>query len=705
MGITVGIDLGTTYSAVATFDKASGTTRILKNSFNSDTTPSVVCFDDGSVIIGAEAKDMQAAGNENVASFYKTWMGDPNYSMYFEGREYTSEDMSGVFLRELIKDIESANGVKVDAAVITVPAYFNNEQREATMRAGKKAGLNVLKIINEPTAAIIFYGLSDSQTTKKVMVYDLGGGTFDVTVAEISGSVVQVLGTDGDHQLGGKNWDAVIKDYLTTCFEDEFGVNISRYIDADNELQVESEIIKKKLTQVAKTTATVACEGYTGHYEVTREWFDEATSRVLGKTQFLISQCLADIGENTNGSGIDEVVLVGGSTRMPQVRDMIIREYNKTPITSVDVDTVVARGAAIQAAICTEKTITMSLAGGPSAPKAGGASAPRRTMTLSSNNIKDVTAHSLGMISISDDKSKYVNTIIIPKNTVVPSTMQRPFQIRSRRDNSGEIEVYILQGESLVPSENYILGKYIINGIDPQSEKETVVDISYSYNESGIVDVSAIQRKTGKKLNVTKTAVPDDMSWVDEKPVIQEIKENATIYLVIDVSGSMSNAMNSVKKAARKFVDGMDLTCSKIGVVAFGNEVAKALQPSSNIKEIYRAIDDVTAFRYDIGSGTNGQPLKYLINNFNSQDPKRYVVVLTDGEWWQATAEIASSDILKSKDIQIIALGFADADRAFLQRIASSDEAALKTDLSNMSGAFSSIAQAITEGKEKISLG
>lgn len=696
MGITVGIDLGTTYSAVATFDKAKGTTKILKNSLGSDTTPSVVCVENGTITIGAEAKDLQGMGNQNTASFYKSWMGNPNFSMFLDGQSYSSEDLSGIFLKALIDDIEKTNGVGVTGAVITVPAYFNDAQRDATMRAGQKAGLNVLKIINEPTAAIVSYGLT-GEHDKKVMVYDLGGGTFDVTVAKVDGSTVQVLGTDGDHQLGGKDWDLVIKNYLEQCFEDEFDICIRDFPDSDNELQVEAEQIKKKLTQFPVVKANVSCEGCVGHYEVSREWFDNETSSLLGKTQSLISQCLGDIGEDIHGVGLNEVVLVGGSTRMPQVREMILREYGKQPITGVDVDTVVARGAAIQAAICSEKTISLSLGSSPAAKNAPG---EKRVLSLSADSIRDVTAHSLGMLSVSEDKSRYVNTIIIPKNTSVPSTMQRPFQIATRRDGSGEIEVYILQGESDTPSDNFILGKYVINGIEPQQERETIVDISYSYNENGMVDVSAVQRKTGKRLAVTKTDVPDDVSWMDEKPVIVETKVTSSIYLAIDASGSMYSCRSKVRDAARRFVNDMDLTCSKIGVIAFNANVNRLLKLSSNVKDIYRAIDKATA---DPDGGTNG-PLKYLEKNFGTMSDKNYIVVLTDGEWFDGDSEVSSAKRLKNSGIEIVALGIGDANASFLRKIASSDEAALKTDLNDVSGAFSSIAQAITEGAEKISL-
>lgn len=695
MGITIGIDLGTTYSAVATFDKITGTTKILKNSFNSDITPSVVYIEEGKVLIGNDAKDLQSTGNLNTASFYKSWMGNSNFSTYLDGKTYSSEDLSEIFLRELVKDIQVSNNIIIDGVVITVPAYFNDAQRDATLRAGRKAGLNVLKIINEPTAAIISYGLMDSDN-KNVMVYDLGGGTFDVTVAKISEGVITVLGTDGDHQLGGKDWDLSIKNYLAESFENEYGISIFDYPDIDNELQVEAEKVKKKLTQLSKTIATVSCEGYVGKYEITREWFNEETKSILGKTQFLVSQCLRDINFDVNGKTIDEIVLVGGSTRMPQVKEMIISEYGKQPVTSVDVDTVVARGAAIQAAICSEKKITLSLGIAPSI-KFG---TEKKKLQLNADSIKDVTAHSLGMLSISEDKSHYVNTIIIPKNSNVPSVMQRPFKIVNKKGADREIEVYILQGESVIPSDNYILGKYLITDIDSQEEKEIVVDIVYAYNENGMVDVSAIQRKTGKRLTVIKTSVPTDMNWIDQQPIVEDQKVSSIIYLVIDISGSMYGSMNKVEIAAMKFLNDLDITSSRIGVVAFNSTAKMVCYPTNSYKDIVSAIKNVTSN----ATGTTYEPLSYMLNNFGVLDEKNYIIILTDGEWCEENKAISSSQKLKNEGVEIVAVGIGDANETFLKKIASSDETALKTDVNSISSSFSSIAQAITEGNDRITL-
>ena len=709
MKINVGIDLGTTYSAVSTFNKEKGTPQVLKNTLGADFTPSVVHIQNGKVTIGQDAKDLQAMGDQNTAAFYKTWMGDANFSMFIDGKTYTSEDLSGLYLKELVKDIEKANNVSIDGAVITVPAYFNEAQRQATINAGKKAGLKVLKIINEPTAAIIAYGLTGG-ADKKVMVYDLGGGTFDVTIAEVVGSTVSVLGTNGDHQLGGKDWDLVLINYLVDEFESEYDINVRDYPDDYRELQVECEETKTKLSQLQKATATVKCDGKVGRYEITREWFDESTSDLLSKTQLLIEECFRELGSEYNWQSMDEVVLVGGSTRMPQVRDLVTRMIGKPPVTSVNVDTIVSLGAAIQAVISTEKTVTLSL-GKPTGPAQGNGAAQKRTLTLGVNSIQDVTSHSLGLLSVSEDGSRYVNTIIIPKNTHIPSTQSRPFKILSRNSKDMKIEAYILQGESETPSDNHILGQYSITNITPQDEKEIIVDISYTYDENGMVVIDAIQRKTGKKLTVTKLEATGDMSWMDEEPKQQSVALPTTIYLAIDVSGSMSGEpIKEVGKAANKLCDNIDLTSTKVGLVVFASHVYMACVPNHNGKEIRDCIRSAVDFEYNekhsLGWGTTG-PLGLMNSTITDKDlqEKQYIILLTDGAFANASEEIKNANTLRQRGVEIITIGIKGADAAFLKKLASSDENSMMANLNQLQTTFSNIAQAITEGSGNFRLG
>ncbi|MGN0805494.1 MAG: Hsp70 family protein, partial [Candidatus Coproplasma sp.] len=297
--VNVGIDLGTTYSAVAVFSAQSGKVEILKNSLGKEVTPSVLCIENGRTLIGEEAKEEQKSGNVNTVAFYKSMMGNPDFSAYLDGNEYSAEDLSGIFLTELKRDVEQTNDVKITGAVITVPAYFNDKQREATIRAGQRAGLNVLKIINEPTAAIIAYGLTGGKD-KNVMVYDLGGGTFDVTIARVVGTSISVTATNGNHQLGGMNWDETLIQEVADQFYSEFGVDIKEHAEDYKELQVRCEEAKKRLSSVSKTLIQASCEGNSGKYEVTRELFDERTASLLNETFSLINKCFEEISQAQN---------------------------------------------------------------------------------------------------------------------------------------------------------------------------------------------------------------------------------------------------------------------------------------------------------------------------------------------------------------------------------------------------------------------
>ena len=516
MKINVGIDLGTTYSAVATFNKEKGVVDILKNDLDKTCTPSVICIENGKVTIGEEAKDMQASGNLNTAAFYKSMMGEKDYTVFIDDKEYTPEDLSSEYLRVLKANIEEANGVQIGGAVITVPAYFNEAQRTATMRAGKRAGLDVLKIINEPTSAIIAYGLTGAGK-KNVMVYDLGGGTFDVTIAEVDGAKVKVISTNGNHQLGGKDWDFILVSELVQRFLDEYGVNIEDYPEDYKELQVKCEDVKKKLTNLSSTTVTVQCEGYSGRYDITREFFDTQTTNLLNETMILINKCFEEIGGGFGWHSLDEVVLVGGSTRMPQVKEMVMREYGKAPITkNIDVDTIVAAGAAMQAQLCTENMLVL---GGVAGMKATIQGASSGGLVIRGSDIQDITAHSLGILVYNNEKESFENSTIIKKGSEYGRYFDKEYF------TSGEkIEIYVLQGESTDPFDCVLLCKYIIYSSNKGGSIKT--SVSLCYNNNGMVDVKASSEleaalKVEKEyIDVSLASVLDDLKEKNKKSTL-----------------------------------------------------------------------------------------------------------------------------------------------------------------------------------------
>ena len=673
MGKCIGIDLGTTFSVVAKVD-SNGKAQIIKNRYGSTTTPSVIAFLEDEILIGEDAKEMQASGHEDIACFFKRNMGEDEFQMNFNNVDYNSEKLSSILLKQLKEDAETYLQDKVDKAVITVPAYFNNKQRQATIKAGEMAGLKVLKIINEPTAAALAYGVTGRGVNKNILVYDLGGGTFDVTIANIENDNIRVLGTDGDHRLGGKDWDDRLASYLSDKFLEQYDLDLLEDMDTFNELLVKCEKAKKELTAREQTKVVINYKGNRGNYEITRAKFEEVTSDLLGRTELLIDNLLNDISLSWND--IDEVLLIGGSTRMKMVHDLIEKLTGKMALSGVNVDEAVALGAAIQAKIEEEPEEIFSLPGYKA--------------------ISDVTAHSLGMVSISEDFSKYINTKIINKNSTIPSSEKKPFKFRTRRNGSNELEVYVLQGESNLPLECSILGKYVISGMDHINNGETVIDITYNYDSNSVVEVTAIQRENNKKLNVRVESVPEDMEWLGLEPV-RETKVQNDIVICIDLSGSMNGtALNNAKIAAKRFINDMDLEYTNISLIGFADRVGVFTSLSSNERNLNNKVD-LLSENSNLGYGTSAEPFSKAMYELNESNGNKFIIVLTDGEWSNKQDAINKAKECANHDIEIIALGFGSADKTFLNSIATSDEQSLFTDVTALETSFSKIAQAITE--------
>lgn len=689
--INVGIDLGTTYSAVAVFHEGSGKVEILKNDIGEETTPSVVCIENGAVLIGQEAKNEQAAGNINTAAFYKSMMGDPNFKAVLDGKSYSAEDLSGIFLKELKKSIESANNVTIGGAVITVPAYFNEAQRQATIRAGEKAGFRVLKIINEPTAAIIAYGLT-GQGKKTAMVYDLGGGTFDVTIAKIDGANVEVIATNGDHCLGGRNWDRIIVDDVVEQFKDEFDVNIAANKEDYNELIVKCEKIKKQLTQMPSAPITVSSEGFTGRYNVTREMFETRSRRLLTQTIALTKLCFSEIGGGFSWKSIDEVVLVGGSTRMPQVSAAIEQEFGKPPrIIGNKVDTIVASGAAMQAQLCTSGTITLSLDGPSARPQSqgttGGAAAPAFTLTLSNDSIKDVTSHSLGMIAFSKSGEELINSIILKKN----SKTGIPYGKAYTHYNS-TMDIYVMQGELESPYEGTLLYRYVVSGMKPGRKND--ITVYFQYNQNGVVEASCCLAD-GTKLPVSKSNITETVDELLERLKREREEQRQRAYadvaFAIDTSGSMSGTpIEQAKRSILESCGQFKNTPARFSVIQFDSQSSWICKDAEGERELRPAVGRLQAH-----GGTSADPMKrYLDEKRLNEYGPNILFVLTDGEWCHQESAVRNADQLKSMGVIIYAIGFGDADYEFLRRIAS-DGGAKKVDLSRLVETFKEISGTI----------
>jgi len=698
MGIRVGIDLGTTFSAVARIDEQTGKPVIIKNRFGSPITPSVLCFESkGNILFGEDAKNMQACGDENAVAFFKRSMGKDLFAFDILGKTYNATDFSAIFLKKLKEEAQAQIGETIDAAVITVPAYFTHKERFATIEAGKRAGLEVLSIINEPTAAAYAYGLNELGVEQTVLIYDLGGGTFDVTVAYINQTEINILGSDGDHELGGKDWDDCIARFLLREFLEQYGIDISDDPGMVASLLVTAESVKKQLTSRSVVKVPIVYKETKGIIEITEEIFESISQFLIGTTKEVTERLLSSI--NLSWKNIDGVILVGGSTRMRMIHKYVLEMSGKAPMSGVNVDESVALGAAIRANITDKGQPLPSIGGGLFGRKKGETIAIQGAKAVS-----DVTAHSLGMISISPDGERYINSQIIKKNSKIPTGNTKAFNLRTRSKNN-ELEIYVLQGEFERPLDNTVINKYVVTKIEKTNPPKSTINVTYHYTSDGVIEVSAVQQETNRNLPIRIEPVPKDMSWTDGSPENQKEPggmPDTEVLLAIDLSGSMrGNPIEKAQQAMIDFVNKMASDCTKIGIVAFADTARCILSPTDNYKQVKKTINELGSV--NVGYGNNAQPFTIAHSELN-HDEIRYLVVLTDGRWNHSQAAIAAATHCHQAGIEVMALGFGSADYNFLKQIASVEEFASLTDLTNLGGSFSKIAQAIGESSSGISI-
>ncbi|MBD5483916.1 MAG: Hsp70 family protein [Lachnospiraceae bacterium] len=692
MGISVGIDLGTTFSAIARINEDTGKPEVIKNSFNSPITPSVLCFDtDGNVFFGEEAKGMQGMGNTNAIAFFKRYMGNEQFCVEVFGKSYTATDLSAILLKKLVKEAEQSCGEKIDSAVITVPAYFTHKERQATIEAGERAGLDVIAIINEPTAAAFAYGLNEKAEEQTVLIYDLGGGTFDVTIAKINTNEIKILGSDGNHELGGKDWDDCIARYLAQCFVEQHGIDLSEDDEMAASLLVTAENVKKQLTSKDEVTVPIIYKDIRDNITITESLFEEISDFLIGATKDLTNELIASVG--LTWSDITGAILVGGSTRMRMIHNYVRNMSGKEPLSGINVDEAVALGAAIRANIDDSgQRISRGICGLIGAKK--------NMEVIGAKAVTDVTAHALGMIAVSEDGERYINSVIIPKNTAIPTERKKAYNFKTRaKDN--ELEVYVLQGAYERPLDNTIINKYVITTIEKVEENPSVIEVSYKYTSNGVVEVSAVQTETGKTLPIRIENVPEDMSWTDKAPKEQAAYySEAEVILAVDLSGSMDGEpVRKAQTAMKEFVRQMDQEFVKIGLLTFADRTQIVLEPINDFNCVMRKIDDIGVGDVGYGNGTEPFTAAFVILRGNQFDQNkiRYLVVLTDGVWNNPGRAIKQAKRCHREGIEIVALGFGYADYSFLKQIASTDDMASLTNLSGLTGSFSKIAQTIGE--------
>lgn len=561
MSKIIGIDLGTTNSCVAVMEGGEAT--VIPNPEGNRTTPSAVAFKNGERQVGEVAK-RQAITNPNTVLSIKRHMGS-DYKVDVEGKAYTPQEISAIILQKLKSDAESYLGEKVEKAVITVPAYFNDSQRQATKDAGKIAGLEVMRIINEPTAAALAYGLDKEDQDQTILVYDLGGGTFDVSILELGDGIFEVKATAGDNKLGGDDFDQKVIDYLVDQFKKENGIDLSKDKMALQRLKDAAEKAKKDLSGVSQTQISLpfitADASGPKHLEVTltRAKFEELTADLVEKTMGPTRQALQDAG--LSAGDIDKVILVGGSTRIPAVQEGIKKITGKDPHKGINPDEVVALGAAIQGGV---------LAG----------------------DVKDVVLLDVTPLSLGIETMGGVFTKLIERNTTIPTSASQIFSTAA--DNQTSVEIHVLQGEREMAADNKTLGRFQLTDIPPAPRNVPKIEVSFDIDANGIVNVRAVDLGTNKEQSITIKS-SSGLSDEEIERMVKEAEEHADEDKKrreeIDLRNEADQMIFTTEKTLKDLGDKVDEGEKKKAEEA-KDRLKKALE-GKDIEEIKKAKDEL----------------------------------------------------------------------------------------------------------------
>lgn len=551
MSKVIGIDLGTTNSCVAVME--GGEAVVIPNAEGNRTTPSVVGFKkDGERIVGETAKRQAITNPDRTILSVKRHMGT-NHKETIEGKDYTPQEISAMILQKLKTDAEAYLGQTVTQAVITVPAYFNDSQRQATKDAGAIAGLDVLRIVNEPTAAALAYGLEKSED-HTILVFDLGGGTFDVSILELGDGFFEVKATSGDNHLGGDDFDQVVMEWLSAEFKKEHGVDLLKDKAAVQRLKDAAEKAKKELSGTLSTTISLpfitVVDGVPQHLELnlTRAKFEDMTSSLVERTMGPTRQAMSDAGMTP--ADIDKVVLVGGSTRIPAVVEAIKKLIGKEPSKGVNPDEVVALGAAVQAGVLT-------------------------------GDVKDVVLLDVTPLSLGIETAGSVMTKMIERNTTIPTSKSQVFSTYA--DNQTSVEIHVLQGERAMAKDNKTLGRFILSDIPPAPRGIPQIEVTFDIDANGIVNVSALDKGTGKSQKITITS-----SSGLSKEEIDRMQKEAELHAEED---NKRRELVEARNNADQLVYTVEKTIKDLGDKADAGEVQKAEAAKDKVKKALEGDD------------------------------------------------------------------------------------------------------------------
>ena len=706
MSVSVGIDLGTTFSSVAYVNPKTNKPEIIPNKDGEQITPSIIYFSGDKLIFDSEAEQAFKDGISTCAATFKRCMGDDEPYFHYDGKAYKSCELSAMLLKHLREVAEDELGEPLQDAVITVPAYFYSREREDTLKAAELAGLKVKKIIDEPNAAVLAYGIEHWRENANILVYDLGGGTFDVTLTHMdkSGELKSIV-TRGDKFLGGRDWDSRLRGIIIDKLQEETDTTIE---DEQDILAIRgvSETVKKKLSKLDSASVKLPISGY-GYAEVvvTKKEFEDATADLVERTGELCKEVLDEAG--IKWMNVTDILLVGGSTRMPQISAYLAKLYGKKPTTHVNPDEAVALGAAIQATKNSSSYVSLSVVETDGKKKTDRQSTglgkyasvmPKRTIgDLGLISLRETTAHAMGMIAVSEDGTKYINDVIIPANHPRPVKAAKGFRFQVSRRKSSEMEIFVIQGEKENPLDNQIPFRYVVSGMDYNSQErgKSIIKVQYSYDDNGVIHVEARQDDNEKSLPIRREPVPADMSKYGKPIDIEQTTSPAlNVVMAIDVSGSMSGApMDDAKRAMCDFVCNLESENTYFGVVAVSDSSQIVCNLTNDCEECINKINSI--YCGQSGYGNSAHPFKTINDMLSNVDGRLFAVILADGVWSNQQAAVEAAHRCNEVEIETAAIGFGSADERFLQDISSEDANAMFVAQNELSSAFGNIAQSL----------